>query len=129
MAPAALADLSSDSTQPAPASAASYNAYDHVHWYVGNAKQAAAYYVSHMGFERVAYRGLETGSRAVASHVVQNGNVRFVLSSPLRSADQADKVPAEDRSLLRDIHAHLEKHGDAVKGMQRARKTSSRAFG
>ncbi|EEP76387.1 4-hydroxyphenylpyruvate dioxygenase [Uncinocarpus reesii 1704] len=91
-----------------------YRGYDHVHWYVGNAKQAASYYVTRMGFERVAYRGLETGSKAVASHVVRNGNITFILTSPLRSLEQASRFP-EDEELLREIHAHLEKHGDGVK--------------
>lgn len=95
---------------------ASYKAYDYVHWYVGNAKQAAAYYVSRMGFEKVAYRGLETGSRAIASHVVRNGSVTFILSSPLRGLEDMSKVAPEDQDLLREMHAHMEAHGDAVKG-------------
>jgi len=93
---------------------ASYRGYDHVHWYVGNAKQAAAYYVSRMGFERVAYRGLETGSRVVASHVVRNGDVTFVLTSPLQSPDTKAALSEEDRELLREIHDHMRAHGDAV---------------
>ncbi|KAL2217552.1 4-hydroxyphenylpyruvate dioxygenase [Thermoascus aurantiacus ATCC 26904] len=93
----------------------SYRGYDHVHWYVGNAKQAASFYVTRMGFERIAYRGLETGSRAICSHVVRNGDITFVLTSPLRSLDQLDKVSPDERELLKEIHAHLEKHGDAVK--------------
>jgi hypothetical protein len=32
-----------------------YRAFDHVLWYVGNAKQAASYYVTRMGFKHVAY--------------------------------------------------------------------------
>jgi len=68
-----------------------------------------------MGFERVAYRGLETGSRATASHVVRNGNVTFVLSSPLRCLEQGTRFSPEDEALLQDMHAHQERHGDAVK--------------
>ena len=48
---------------------ASYRGYDHVTWYVGNAMQAASYFVTRLGFEPKAYQGLETGSRAVTSHV------------------------------------------------------------
>ena len=66
---------------------ATYRGYDHVGWWVGNAKQAAAFYISRMGFERIAYRGLETGSKVVASHVVRNGDVTFVLTSPLHTPD------------------------------------------
>jgi 4-hydroxyphenylpyruvate dioxygenase len=32
-----------------------YRAFDHILWYVGNAKQAASYYVTRMGFKHVAY--------------------------------------------------------------------------
>jgi 4-hydroxyphenylpyruvate dioxygenase len=45
---------------------------DHVTFWVGNAKQAAAYYTSRFGFEYLAYKGLETGERKVASHVIRN---------------------------------------------------------
>ncbi len=97
-----------------------YRGYHHVHWYVGNAKQAASFYVSRMGFERVAYRGLETGSRATASHVVRNGNVTFVLTSPLRCLEQGSRLEKGDEELLKEIHAHQERHGDAVKGKSTA---------
>jgi len=86
-----------------------------VSWYVNNAKQAASFYVTRLGFERVAYRGLETGSRAIASHVVRNGNVTFVLTSPLQSANtKSSALTKDDREQLRNIHHHLEAHGDAV---------------
>ena len=94
----------------------SYQGYDHVHWWVGNAKQAASFYITRMGFRRIAYRGLETGSRAVASHVVGNGNVVFVFTSPLHSPGmKKQSLTKEDQILLREIHEHLTLHGDAVK--------------
>lgn len=34
--------------------------FDHVNFWVGNAKQAASYYTSRFGFEYYAYQGLET---------------------------------------------------------------------
>ena len=72
-----------------------------------------------MGFTRVAYRGLETGSRLVASHVVRNGAVIFVLSSPLRGTPSMDdeRFSDEDRRTLTEMHEHIAKHGDGVKGM------------
>lgn len=113
MAPAAISPPGS----PQPSSNLSaYRGYHHVHWYVGNAKQAASYYVTRMGFERVAYRGLETGSRAIASYVIRNGDVTFVLTSPLRGLKQSSKFSKEEENQLREIHEHQEKHGDAVKG-------------
>lgn len=92
-----------------------YQGYDHVHWYVGNAKQAAAFYVTRMGFRRVAYRGLETGSKVVASHVVSNGSVMFVFTSPLYGLGMTKGLSKEDMSLLKEVHEHLTAHGDAVK--------------
>jgi len=94
----------------------SYQGYDNVHWYVGNAEQAASFYVARMGFQKIAYRGLETGSRAVASHVVSNGNVVFVFTSPLHAPNSKNSnLSKEDQALLNEIHEHLTAHGDAVK--------------
>lgn len=119
MAPSAISPPGSPgapSSLPSNASDISaYRGYHHVHWYVGNAKQAASYYISRMGFQKVAYRGLETGSRAIASHVVRNGNVTFVLTSPLRCLEQSTRFSEEDAQLLKEIHEHQERHGDAVK--------------
>ena len=84
--------------------------------WVGNAKQAASYYITRMGFTSLAYRGLETGSRNVSAHVVTNGGATFVLISPIRGLTSLDEtVPEEDRQLMKEMYAHLEKHGDAVK--------------
>lgn len=37
--------------------------------------QAASFYCDKMGFEALAYKGLETGSRQVVSHVVRQDKV------------------------------------------------------
>jgi 4-hydroxyphenylpyruvate dioxygenase len=122
MSPSAISDNYASSSgasdyavqSPAP----NFNGYDHVTWWVGNAKQAAGFYATFFGFKTVAYRGLETGSRYFASYVVANNDVRFVFTSPIRSAKhlpQDDPISPEDRALLREMHEHLEKHGDAVK--------------
>lgn len=98
-----------------------YVGFDHITWYVGNAKQAASYYVTRMGFKQIAYRGPETGSRSVVSHVISNGQAIFVLTSPIRSMagtgayDDDPDVTKADRRLLEEIHNHLIKHGDGVK--------------
>ena len=42
---------------------------DHVEFYVGNAKQAAYFYRACMGFNVIAYRGPETGTRDRVSYV------------------------------------------------------------
>lgn len=74
---------------------------DYIEIYVGNAKQAAYYYKSAFGFQSLAFKGLETGSREVESYVVQQNKIRLVLTSPLHSNT--------------DIGRHIDKHGDGVK--------------
>ncbi|KAL8777567.1 MAG: hypothetical protein Q9213_007803 [Squamulea squamosa] len=93
-----------------------YKGYHHVTWYVGNAKQAASYYITRFGFKHIAYRGLETGHRYVSSYVISNGGVAFVLSAPIRDSTALEEdTPESEARLLAEVHAHLSKHGDAVK--------------
>jgi 4-hydroxyphenylpyruvate dioxygenase len=56
---------------------------DHLEFFVGNARQAASYYSSTFGFTVTAYRGLETGCRDLASYVLQQGDIRLVMTSAL----------------------------------------------
>ncbi|KAI1418199.1 putative 4-hydroxyphenylpyruvate dioxygenase [Hypoxylon sp. FL1857] len=96
----------------------SFQGYDHVTWWVGNAKQAASYYNTLFGFKTIAYRGLETGSRYFTSYVLANGDIRFVFTSPIRSYVHLPKdepISADEYALLKEMHDHLERHGDAVK--------------
>ena len=58
--------------------------WDHVELWVGNAKQAAYWYEHALGFRRIAYAGPETGVRDRASYVVEQGDIRLVLTSALR---------------------------------------------
>lgn len=60
---------------------------DHLELYVGNAKQAAAFYADRYGFTIAAYRGLETGSRNTASYLLTQGDIRFVLTTALTPDD------------------------------------------
>ncbi|XP_017577164.1 4-hydroxyphenylpyruvate dioxygenase [Pygocentrus nattereri] len=76
--------------------------FDHITFWVGNAKQAASYYCNKLGFEPLAYRGLETGSRDVVSHVVKQGKIIYVFSSALNPGNK-------------EMGEHLVKHGDGVK--------------
>jgi 4-hydroxyphenylpyruvate dioxygenase len=75
--------------------------WDHLEFWVGNAKQAAYFYEHAMGFTRTAYAGPETGVRDRASYVLEQGEIRFVVTSALR----------EEHEITR----HLAKHGDGVK--------------
>jgi 4-hydroxyphenylpyruvate dioxygenase len=57
--------------------------FDHIELYVGNARQAALFYDKCLGFTQTAYRGLETGERDLASYVLEQGEVRLVLTTAL----------------------------------------------
>jgi 4-hydroxyphenylpyruvate dioxygenase len=77
------------------------NGTDYVEFYVGNAKQAAHYYRTAFGYELIAYRGPETGTRDRASYLIQQNKVRLVLTSAL----------APDHP----IAEHVLRHGDGVR--------------
>ncbi len=56
---------------------------DHLRMFVGNARQSAYFYRNAFGFEVIAYAGLETGVRHEACYVLRQGQITFVLASPL----------------------------------------------
>src|SRR3954469_7486844 len=58
--------------------------FDHVRFFVGNARQSAYFYRNAFGFEVVAYSGLETGVKHEACYVLRQGHITLVLASPLR---------------------------------------------
>ena len=74
---------------------------DYVEFYVGNAKQAAHYYMSAFGFQPLAYAGPETGIKDQASYAVRQNKLTLVLTTPLRTEN-----PIAD---------HIYEHGDGVK--------------
>jgi 4-hydroxyphenylpyruvate dioxygenase len=73
---------------------------DHVEFWVGNARQAAAYYRALWGFTPVAYSGLETKVRDRASYVMVQNDIRFVFTAPLTPDGE--------------IAEHVRAHGDGV---------------
>jgi 4-hydroxyphenylpyruvate dioxygenase len=75
--------------------------WDYVEFYVGNAKQAAHYYMSAFGFEQIAYAGPETGVKNRVSYLLEQNKLRFVLTASLLPDD--------------DIAKHVAFHGDGVK--------------
>lgn len=76
--------------------------FDHLTFYVGNAKQAASYYVTRLGFEPLAYKGLETGSRQYVKYVVRQNKILFAFVSAYEPGEQ-------------EVGQHMIKHGDGVK--------------
>jgi 4-hydroxyphenylpyruvate dioxygenase len=96
------------STQPAVAPGAQkagdfmpLHGIDHVELYVGNAVQAAYFYRRALGFREVAFAGLHTGVRDRASHVLEQGRIRLVLTGSITHSHE-----------IGHHHAH---HGDGVK--------------
>src|SRR5215213_81942 len=76
---------------------------DHIRFFVGNARQSAYFYRNAFGFDVVAYAGLETGQRQEAGYVLRQGEITFVLASPLVE-DHPD-------------NARLAAHGDGVESI------------
>src|SRR5437763_5907807 len=73
---------------------------DHVHFAVGNAKQAAHYYSTAFGMQVTADRGPETGWRDQAEYVLSSGAARFRISGEVHAGTP--------------IGRHLARHGDGV---------------
>jgi 4-hydroxyphenylpyruvate dioxygenase len=79
------------------------NGTDYIEFWVGNARQASHYYRTAFGFQLVAYRGPETGTRDRASYLMEQGKIRLILTTPLGPDGQ--------------IAEHLRRHGDGVRDL------------
>ncbi|HEX7582453.1 MAG TPA: 4-hydroxyphenylpyruvate dioxygenase [Gaiellaceae bacterium] len=88
--------------------------WDYIELWVGNAKQAAYFYEHAMGFSRTAYSGPETGVRDRASYVLEQGDIRLVVTSPVREES--------------DITKHQARHGDGVKDIALAVPDATEAY-
>src|SRR5262249_8710553 len=75
--------------------------FDHLEWWVGNARHAAQFFASGFGFDVLAYARPETGRRDRPSYVVGQGELRFVLTSPLTPDSE--------------VAAQVVVHGDGVR--------------
>ncbi len=77
--------------------------WDHVELWVGNAKQAAFFYEHAFGFTPTAYAGPETGVRDRASYVLEQEEIRLVVTSGLRVDSEVTQFAC--------------RHGDAAKNI------------
>ena len=77
--------------------------WDHVELWVGNAKQAAYFYEHALGFTRTAYAGPETGVRDRASYVLDQGDVRLVVTSGLREDSEITRFACRHGDAAKDI--------------------------
>jgi 4-hydroxyphenylpyruvate dioxygenase len=74
--------------------------WDSLEFWVGNARTTAQFFISAFGFRCTAYCGPETGVRTKASYVLEQGDIRFVVSGALEPDSP--------------IAAHVRHHGDGV---------------
>lgn len=74
---------------------------DYIEFFCGNAKQSAIYYQYAFGFKLTGYSGLETGNKEFASYILEQGKIRFILTTPY-----------SDNSF---ISQHIKTHGDGVR--------------
>jgi 4-hydroxyphenylpyruvate dioxygenase len=89
--------------------------WDHVELWVGNAKQAAYFYEHAFGFTRTAYAGPETGVRDRASYVVEQGDVRLVLTTGLRADSEVTQFACRHGDGARDIALQVPSADDAYR--------------
>lgn len=90
------------------------NGTDYIEFYVGNAKQAAHYYAYLFGFDIAAYRGPETGTEDTVHYLLEQNDVRFVLTAGLTPESP--------------ISQHVHKHGDGVRDIALAVDDAERSF-
>src|ERR1700685_1705434 len=101
----AITTLSPASTQPpattAPTVASQLLGWDHLEWWVGNARAVTAWLTSGFGVGGVAYAGPETAVADRVSYLLAQGDVRFVVTAGL----------GPDSEVAR----HVLRHGDGIR--------------
>ncbi len=93
-----MSDLATATTEGAPA--ARLLGWDCLELWVGNARATAGFLMSGFGFACSAYAGPETGVRHKASYVLDQGDIRLVVSAALEASSP--------------IAEHVRTHGDGV---------------
>ena len=89
--------------------------WDHLELWVGNAKQAAYFYEHAFGFTRTAYAGPETGLRDRASYVLEQGEIRLVLTSGVRPDSDITQFAARHGDGAKDIALQVESADEAYR--------------
>lgn len=91
-----------------------FHGIDYIELYVGNAYQAAHFYRSIFGFTPIAYAGVETGVTDRTSFVLQQEDIRLVVTSSL--------VPTHPAA------EHVKMHGDSIKDIAFSVSDAQRSF-
>jgi 4-hydroxyphenylpyruvate dioxygenase len=89
--------------------------WDHVELWVGNAKQATHFYEHAFGFTPVAYAGPETGVRDRASYVLEQGEIRFVVTSGLRADSEVARFAFAHGDGVKDVALRVPSAQDAYR--------------
>src|SRR5947209_1632173 len=76
---------------------------DHVRFYVGNAKQAAYYYQNVFGFDITGFAGLETKQKHEVDYLLEQGQIRFLISAPVRPGHPYAEALAKHGDGVQDI--------------------------
>jgi 4-hydroxyphenylpyruvate dioxygenase len=93
----------SPSTTAKPTVADQVLGWDHLEWWVGNARAVTAWLCGGFGFEVAAYSGPETGREDRVSYVLRQGDVRFVVTAGLSPESEVTR--------------HVLTHGDGVRNL------------
>jgi 4-hydroxyphenylpyruvate dioxygenase len=93
--------MTSTLTQPAPTVASLIRGWDHLEWWVGNARAVTAWLTSGFGFRVGAYAGPETGVPDRVSYLLEQGDVRFVVTAGLGPDSEVSR--------------HVLQHGDGIR--------------
>eukprot|EP00189_Rhodosorus_marinus_P014046 CAMPEP_0184738592 /NCGR_PEP_ID=MMETSP0315-20130426/1255_1 /TAXON_ID=101924 /ORGANISM="Rhodosorus marinus, Strain UTEX LB 2760" /LENGTH=384 /DNA_ID=CAMNT_0027206429 /DNA_START=117 /DNA_END=1271 /DNA_ORIENTATION=+ len=100
---------------PPPPADVEYLGFDFVEFWVGNAGQAASYYISRFGFEPLAWKALETGERELASYVLKQGEIVYCFTSALNPNNE-------------NLEVFLARHGDGVRDVAMTVKDCKATF-
>src|SRR5690606_9112219 len=88
--------------------------WDSIEFWVGNARATAGFWAAAFGFRPTAYLGPETGHADRASYVLEQGDIRLVVTAAL-----------EPDSPVWD---HVRRHGDGVHDLALAVTDATAAF-
>ncbi|MGI9645549.1 MAG: VOC family protein, partial [Ilumatobacteraceae bacterium] len=94
-----MTTLETTATPPA----ARLKGWDSIEFYVGNARAMAAFLTSGFGFRVTAYAGPETGRDDIASYLLEQGDVRLVVTAGLTPDSH--------------IWNHVREHGDGAQDL------------
>ncbi|MEI5909012.1 4-hydroxyphenylpyruvate dioxygenase [Bacillus spongiae] len=89
---------------------------DYIEYYTGNAKQAMHFFCKTFGFRPIAFSGLETGNRETISYVLQQQNIRLVVTGSLKEETRVAQFVKKHGDGVRDIALTVEDVEKAYEG-------------